>query len=60
LPTQQVQLNGTASFSQAVPFFPIIADTIKITGSMASTADATSMNLIAPLPQSPGGARLLE
>ena len=60
MPTQQVQLNGTASFSQVVPFFPIIADTIKITGSMASTADATSMNLIAPLPQSPGGARLLE
>jgi hypothetical protein len=62
MPTQQIQINGTASTKQENTFFPIIADTIKISGtaSAAATADATGLNLVTALPQSASGARLAE
>ena len=60
LPTQQLQINGTASAQQASTFFPIVADTIKISGtaSVGATADSSRLNLVAPLPKSATGARL--
>ena len=59
-PTQLVRMNGTGTFGQASPFMPLIADRVSITGNATAYTDATSVNLVAPLPKSLSGARLAQ
>jgi Putative Flp pilus-assembly TadE/G-like len=59
-PTQKVRVAGTSGVSQDVPFLPIIADQIEITGNIKAKAVAASVQLPFPLPKTENGARLVE
>ena len=59
-PTQKVRVAGTSGVNQDVPFLPIIADQIEITGSIKAKAVAASVQLPFPLPKTESGARLVE
>jgi Flp pilus assembly protein TadG len=57
-PTQLVRMNGNGTFGQTSPFMPLIADRVIMTGNTTANVDASSVNLVAPLPRSASGARL--
>jgi hypothetical protein len=59
-PTQKVRVAGTSGVNQDVPFLPIIADQIEITGNIKAKAVAASVQLPFPLPKTESGARLVE
>jgi hypothetical protein len=60
MPTQKVRVAGGSSLTQEVPFFPIIADQIEITGNIKAKAELASVTLPYPLPKSESGARLVD
>jgi hypothetical protein len=57
-PTQKVTVTGSSGFGQQTPFMPIIADQIRISGSISAKADLTGVTPGKPLPKSQSGARL--
>jgi hypothetical protein len=59
-PTQKVRVAGGSGVSQDIPFLPIIADQIEITGNIKAKAVLTGATLPFPLPQTESGARLVE
>ena len=59
-PTQLVRMNGTGTFGQTSPFMPLIADRLIMTGNTTANVDASSVDLVAPLPRSASGARLFQ
>mgnify|MGYP003584081175 CR=1 FL=1 len=60
MPKSRVEVTGNGSFGVSSPFMPIIADTVKMSGSSVQKTDETSVNLPKPLPRSASGARLAE
>jgi hypothetical protein len=58
-PTQKVRVAGSSGVSQDVPFLPIVADQIEITGNIKAKA-TTDASLAVPLPKTESGARLVE
>jgi hypothetical protein len=50
---------GFSSTTQTVPFMPIIADQVEITGSVKATAQSSTMDLAYPLPKTESGIRLV-
>jgi hypothetical protein len=60
MPKSHVEVTGNGSFGVSSPFMPIIADTVKMSGSSVQETKETSVNLPKPLPRSASGARLAE
>jgi hypothetical protein len=61
MPTQKVRVAGSSSVAQDVPFLPIIADQVEITGSIKATSQMPAgMNLPFPLPKTESGVRLVK
>jgi Flp pilus assembly protein TadG len=59
-PTQLVRMNGNGTFGQNSPFMPLIAERVILTGNATANVDASSVDLVAPLPRSASGARLAQ
>jgi hypothetical protein len=53
-----VRMNGSGTFGQTSPFMPLIAERVIMTGNATANVDASSVDLVAPLPRSASGARL--
>jgi hypothetical protein len=60
MPKSRVEVTGNGTFGVSSPFMPIIADTVKMSGSSVQKTDETSVKLPKPLPKSASGARLAE
>jgi hypothetical protein len=59
-PTQKVRVGGGSGLSQDIPFLPIIADQVEITGNIRAKAVLPGTALPFPLPKTESGARLVE
>jgi Flp pilus assembly protein TadG len=59
-PSQKVRVGGGSGLSQDIPFMPIIADQVEITGNIKASADLPGGTLASPLPKSESGVRLVE
>jgi len=59
-PTQKVRVAGGSGVSQDIPFLPIIADQVEITGNIKAKAVLAGTTLPFPLPKTESGARLVE
>ncbi len=58
-PTQKVTATGGAGFNALSPYMPIVADQIRVSGSMRSKIDLAGIDPAAPLPASESAVRLV-